>query len=704
MNNSILHIAIAILSEEKCLTDEIKKIKLPENIKTEIIFAKDYDDAIVKAKNMGASHIACINENEIYDKNWLINQIDFYKNQDAECVCSGITYKKYAEDYPDFVINNRLFRVFLKRKLLRVKNKNKNLFLSVDNYKNINIKNIVNYNSVSYILVENISIIDLIIQYISWILKKKRNFEVKSINTIKKWYRRKTGKNLGLKNPRTYNEKVQWMKLYDSTPIKTELTDKYLVRNWVKEKIGEEYLIPLLGVWDSFDDINFDKLPEQFVLKCNHGCGYNIIVKDKNKFNKNKARKKINKWLKKDYGLKGYEQHYSDINKKIIAEKYLENSNRDLYDYKVWCFSGKAHYIQFLSERNTKGLKMAFYDRKWIKQDFVYSHPMDDKNIEKPKNLDLLLSLAEKLSQGFNHVRADFYITNEGKIYFGEMTFTSCSGICDWKPDYMDMYFGNLLELPIDKNKPKLIVSLTSFPYRIPTVHMTIESILNQTHKPNFIVLQLAEEEFPNKEKDLPENLLKLTKCGLIIRWNKINTKSYKKLIPTLKEFPNDVIITVDDDIIYDKNMIKRLWESYLQNTHYIHCHRTTKVLLNKDNSFKVKPKHFYKKPSFANKLVGCGGVLYPPNSLYKDVLNGELFLSLAPTNDDIWFWLMAVMNNTKINVVKHNIANPKVVKETKQGPCLCKINDKGEKLFFKDLDRVLNHYDGLKEKIIKDM
>ena len=703
MNNTISFIVVAILTDDKYVSGEINKIKFPEDIKTEIMFVRNYDVAITKAKSIGASHIPLVDGSEIFDKNWLINQIDFYKQQNKECVCSGITYKKYKENYPDFVVNNRIFRDLLKRKLLKVKNENKNVFLTINDYGNINIKNLINYNSVSYKLVENIPITDLMFQYIRLCLKNNKIFKNKSIRNLKKWYKNKTGKYLDLKNPRSYNEKIQWMKLYDSTPVKTKLADKYLVREWVKEKIGEEYLVPLLGVWDNFNDIDFDKLPEKFVLKCNHGCAYNIIVKNKSKFNKEKARKKIEKWLKRDYGMLGYEQHYSNIPRKIIAEQYIENANSDLYDYKVWCFNGKAHYIQFLSERNTKGLKMAFYDRNWKKQDFAYSHPLDEKNIEKPKNLDLLLSLAEKLSQGFNHVRVDFYITNDGKIYFGEMTFTSCSGICDWKPDYMDMYFGNLLELPIDKNKPKLIVSLTSFPYRIPTVHMTIESILNQTYKPNLIVLQLAEEEFPNKEKDLPENLLKLTKCGLIIKWNKINTKSYKKLIPTLKEYPNDIIITIDDDIIYDINMIKYLWDSYIKNPDYICCHRTTKILWN-DDSFIVKPKHFYKKPSFANKLVGCGGVLYPPNSLYKDVLNDELFLSLAPTNDDIWFWMMAVLNDTRIKVVKHNISKPKEIKVTKDGPCLCKINDKGEKLFFKDLNRVLDYYDGLKEKIIKDM
>ena len=224
---------------------------------------------------------------------------------------------------------------------------------------------------------------------------------------LEKWYYKEVSKKeLNLENPKTFNEKIQWMKLYDSTPIKTLLADKYLVRDWVKEKIGEKYLIPLLGAYDSFDEIDFDKLPSQFVIKCNHGCGYNIIVKDKSTLDIDDTRKKVNKWLQEDFAFRaGFEMHYSNIPRKIIIEQFIENSGDDLYDYKFWCFDGKVEYIQFLSERNTSGLKMAFYDRNWSKQEFVYSYPLDTKIIEKPSNLDQMIELAEKLAEGFSHVR-----------------------------------------------------------------------------------------------------------------------------------------------------------------------------------------------------------------------------------------------------------------------------------------------------------
>lgn len=267
------------------------------------------------------------------------------------------------------------------------------------------------------------------------------------------WYReRRQGRELNLKNPLTFNEKVQWSKVYDSTPIKTRLADKYLVRDWVEERIGSEYLIPLLGAWDNFDEIDFDSLPDRFVLKCNHGCAYNLIVKDKSKLNMNEARQKITMWMGENFAFKaGLELHYSGIPHKIIAEEFIENEGSeggDLYDYKFWCFGGKVKYIQFLSERNTNGLKMAFYDLDWKKQDFVYSFPLDTKDMPRPDNLDEMIAVAEKLADGFNFVRVDLYRMDDGKLYFGEMTFTSASGNCNWQPAEMDRVLGDMITLP----------------------------------------------------------------------------------------------------------------------------------------------------------------------------------------------------------------------------------------------------------------
>ena len=264
---------------------------------------------------------------------------------------------------------------------------------------------------------------------------------------ILKLYKIRTNTTFDFENPKTFNEKIQWMKLYDNNPLKTQLTDKYLVREWIKEKIGEKYLIPLYGVWNSFDEIDFNKLPEQYVLKTNHGCGYNIIVKEKSDLNLDTFKNTINKWMEVNYAFLGYEFQYLYIKPKIIAEKYIENVDGDLYDYKVFCFNGKAESIMFLSDRKSH-LKMSFYDLKWNKLDYVYSFPFNNITVPRPKNLKLLIELAEKLAEGFPHVRVDFYILNDDSIKFGEMTFSSASGICKWNPPKQDKIFGDLITLP----------------------------------------------------------------------------------------------------------------------------------------------------------------------------------------------------------------------------------------------------------------
>lgn len=265
------------------------------------------------------------------------------------------------------------------------------------------------------------------------------------------WYKKWTKKDLNLKSPQTFNEKIQWLKLYDSTPLKTKLADKYLVRDWVKEKIGEKYLVPLLGVWDNFDEIDFDKLPNKFVLKCNHSAGWNWIVTDKNKFDKTEAKKKFDLWMSKNYAFQfGLELHYKNIKPQIIAEEYLENNNNDLYDYKVWCFNGNPEYIMFLSNRKNS-LRMSFYDLDWNLKPFRYSHPQHDEKIPKPKNLDKMIKLSKKLSEGFPHVRVDFYVLNDGSLKFGELTFTSLSGVCRWNDEKYNKMLGEKIVLPKEK-------------------------------------------------------------------------------------------------------------------------------------------------------------------------------------------------------------------------------------------------------------
>ena len=262
----------------------------------------------------------------------------------------------------------------------------------------------------------------------------------------------KTGKDIDLSHPETYNEIIQWTKLYDFDDEKCKLADKYLVRDWVKQKIGEKYLIPLLGVWEHADEIDFDQLPSSFVLKCNHGCGYNIIVKNKEKEDVHKIKKQLNDWIHEQFAYKfGFEMQYVRIHPLIIAEEYIENDNEDLYDYKVFCFNGKAKYIMFLSDRKT-GLKGQIYDLEWKLQPFVHNFEKSNELIQKPDNLDELIECAEKLAKDFIQVRVDFYRLNDGSWKFGEMTFTTASGMGKWTPEEYDKILGDMIQLPNSRN------------------------------------------------------------------------------------------------------------------------------------------------------------------------------------------------------------------------------------------------------------
>lgn len=240
---------------------------------------------------------------------------------------------------------------------------------------------------------------------------------------------------------------MQWEKLFNKNPLKTLLTDKYIVRDWIKEKIGEDFLIPILGVWESFDEIDFSKLPNKFVLKTNHGSGTNVIVKDKSKVDMKETKCKFDDWMRIDYGFKtAFELHYSDINPLIIAEQYLESECGELQDYKFLCFGGKPYFCWVDFGRYFSHTRTVF-DLNWeVQQWNQASYSNYDKPIPRPLNFDKMIEVATVLCQGFAHVRVDLYNVN-GKIYFGEMTFTNGSGLDPIVPIEYDKMLGDLWEI-----------------------------------------------------------------------------------------------------------------------------------------------------------------------------------------------------------------------------------------------------------------
>jgi len=260
-------------------------------------------------------------------------------------------------------------------------------------------------------------------------------------------YRYWTGKKLNLKDLRTFNEKLQWIKLNERDPRLTIMADKYRARSFVSDKIGEKYLIPLIGVYDDFDDINIEDLPEQFVVKCNHDSGSVIIVKNKEKMDVAAVRKKLRRAMRRNYYWSTREWAYKGIEPKIIVEKYLEDESREeLKDYKIFCFEGEPKFFQVDFNRFTDH-KRNFYSLNWEYMELESEFPTDPNYyIPVPEKLKEMLSIAEVLSEGTHHLRVDLY-WDGSDIYFGELTLYHGSGLKAFYPEEMNRVMGGWIDL-----------------------------------------------------------------------------------------------------------------------------------------------------------------------------------------------------------------------------------------------------------------
>lgn len=257
------------------------------------------------------------------------------------------------------------------------------------------------------------------------------------------------GKMLHLNPPVTYNEKLQWLKLHDRHPEYTQMVDKAMAKEYAAGIIGNEYIIPTLGVWDKFEDIDFDTLPNQFVLKCTHDSGGVVICTDKDKLDISKAKKKINRSMRRNYFYGTREYPYKNVKPRIIAEEYMEDENKELVDYKLLCFNEEVKYSLVCSERFSKaGLKVTFFDREWNKLPITQKDPSSDLAILKPYNYDKMIVLAEKIAKKVANpfVRIDFYDIR-GHIYFGEITFYPTSGLSAIKPEKWDRILGDEIKI-----------------------------------------------------------------------------------------------------------------------------------------------------------------------------------------------------------------------------------------------------------------
>lgn len=287
------------------------------------------------------------------------------------------------------------------------------------------------------------------------ILMQKNIIKVSDETYLKFLYKNRYHKELNLENPQTFNEKMQWLKLYNRKPEYTNMVDKYEVKKYVEEKIGKEYIIPTLGIWDKFEEINFETLPNEFVLKPTHTSGNIFICKDKQKINYEKLKKEVRKWLKRNYYYTGREWPYKNIKPRIIAEQYMvDESKEELKDYKVFCFHGIPKFIEVDFGRFTQH-KRNIYSLDWRLLDLRIKYPTDPSaSIKKPEGLETIVKVAKILSENIPFVRVDMYSINKD-IYFGELTFFHDSGFDDFEPEEWNQKMGDMLVLPGQKVEEK---------------------------------------------------------------------------------------------------------------------------------------------------------------------------------------------------------------------------------------------------------
>ena len=267
---------------------------------------------------------------------------------------------------------------------------------------------------------------------------------------LKVLYRVIMGRKLNLKNPKEYNEKLQWLKLNDRKPEYSTMVDKYEVRGYIEDLLGDKYLIPCLGIYDSVDDIDIDALPNRFVLKCTHDSGSVEICKDKSSFDIEGARHRLSQAMKRNYYATYREWPYKSVKPRIIAEGYLEGDGGDLKDYKVMCFNGEAKIIEVHENRFVEGKvhTQTFYDREWGIVPLTQVETVTvDRPGERPRQLDEILRLSELIAKDMYHARIDWYIEGD-KIYFGEITFFDGSGFESFSTPEMERMLGDMIKLP----------------------------------------------------------------------------------------------------------------------------------------------------------------------------------------------------------------------------------------------------------------
>lgn len=305
------------------------------------------------------------------------------------------------------------------------------------------------HNIEFYYLIDSEVILQIIasIEFANEDIKKKYELFCDSELFLRKRFKTKVGYELDLEKPKTFNQKLQWLKLYNCNPLYTELVDKYQFKQYITAHFGHEYVFDTLGIWDNYDDIDFDKLPSKFVLKCTHDSGSVVLIDDKNEINHDNNRMFFKNKLNINYYWAGREWPYKNAGRHIICEPYMCDPDK-MIDYKFMCFNGEPKLVFTCTERfESSGLKVTFFDMNWNKMDFERHYPKSKKVIHQPKNFDKMKDFATIISKDIPFVRVDFYEI-EGRLYFGEMTFFPGGGMEEFTPIEWDYILGEWIKLP----------------------------------------------------------------------------------------------------------------------------------------------------------------------------------------------------------------------------------------------------------------
>lgn len=466
------------------------------------------------------------------------------------------------------------------------------------------------------------------------------------MDKIKKYlitqFEQSVGYTPNIDNPKTFNEKIQWLKLYYRDPLMTLCADKYSVRKYIKEKIGDKHLIPLINSYNKVEEIDFDKLPNKFVLKVNNGAGRNIFCKNKKVLNIEETKNKLNEWLnpKNSYYFYSYEWVYKNIKPKIVCEKYIEQNNHDLYDYKFYYFHGKLKFIRTFRNRFLK-IEKNTYDSNWNPLDISIGGQNSNIQTPKPNNLNDMIKISHNLAKNFPFVRVDLYEVNN-HVYFSELTFYPAAGLNPILPSHYDYVIGKYLNInKIISKQVKDYLNYKKTRKANTAIYTSISGKYDTLEQPLYISKDFDYICFTNNKIKKP-GVWEIRPL-LDVKQDLIRTARYHKLFPDklLKKYKYS--IWIDSNIIITSNNLENKIKKLIRknkkisvNNHFerdcIYQEAKTCVDLQKDNpEIILKQVNYLQKQNYPKK-----NGLFETNIIFREHYNKKIIKTM-----NNWWWMI---------------------------------------------------------------